>query len=166
MDQRPVAFTPQGRYTGIVLQHGRVRLDGPANTPSGGWPARIRGSFGHGLSIQPPGPTPAAYVSVRRLTLQIETALYSGLAWAAFAPNGPPLWAQLSIAAANYLMGVYQSGVLVGSTPDQAFFVRCDATTTTQAEIDSGQVNVMVGFASCYPAEFVLLVIGLTAGGS
>jgi len=72
--------------------------------------------FGHGLSIKS-GPTPQAYVSVRRLTQQIEHALYSRLAWAAFAPNGPPLWTQLRVAAANYLMGLYQSGVLVGSTP-------------------------------------------------
>jgi phage tail sheath protein FI len=160
MDQRPA--TAHGRYTGIVLPQGRVRLDGHAN----GWTARIAASFGHGLSIAPPGPTPAVYVGVRRLTQQIEDALYSRLAWAAFEPNDQPLWLQLRVAASNYLMGLYQAGTLVGSSPQQAFFTRCDDTTTTQAEIASGQINLMVGFAPCYPAQFVLLVIGLTAGGS
>jgi len=163
MAQRPAVFAPQHTYTGVIMQQGRVALDGDANTAPSSWPARIRASFGHGLSIKS-GPTPQAYVSVRRLTQQIEHALYSRLAWAAFAPNGPPLWTQLRVAAANYLMGLYQSGVLVGSTPDQAFFVRCGPTTMTQVEISNGQVNVIVGFAPIYPAEFVLLVIGLMAG--
>jgi len=132
MAQRPAVFAPEHRYTGIVMQQGRVQLDGDGNTALVGWPARIRASFGHGLSI-PPVPAPPAYVSVRRLTQQIEDALYSGLAWAALAANGPPLWTQLRVAAANYLMGRYRAGVLVGSTPDQAFFVRCDATTMTQS---------------------------------
>ncbi len=165
MAQRPVVFAPAQRYAGIIMQQGRVQLDGDGNTASSGWPARIRASFGHGLTIARPGPTPPAYVGVRRLTQQIEDTLYSRLAWAAFEPNAPPLWTQLRVAAANCLMGLFQAGALVGSTPDQAFFVRCDATTTTQSEISSGQVNVIVGFAPCYPAEFVLLVIGLTAGG-
>jgi hypothetical protein len=60
---------------------------------------------------------------------------------------------------------VPEAGVLVGSTPDQACFVRCNAPTTTQSEISSGQVNGIVGFAPCFPDKFVLLVIGLIAGG-
>ena len=62
------------------------------------------------------------------------------------------------------MMGLFRQGAFQGSTPDQAFYVKCDSETTTQADRNLGIVNVWVGFAPLKPAEFVILHLQQTAG--
>jgi uncharacterized protein len=99
------------------------------------------------------------YLSVRRLALYIEQSLTVGLRWAVFEPNGPALWASLSQTVTSFMAGLYANGAFMGSTAAQAFFVQCDATTTTQTDLDRGVVNVVIGFAPVQPGEFIVLRI-------
>jgi phage tail sheath protein FI len=103
------------------------------------------------------------YVPVRRLALFIEESLDRGLRWAAFEPNGESLWAQIRLAAGAFLDGLFRHGAFQGRSPRDAYFVQCDPTTTTQADIDLGIVNIVVGFAPLKPAEFVILRIRAAA---
>jgi len=104
------------------------------------------------------------YIPVRRLALFIEESLFRGLQWVVFEPNGEPLWAQIRTSVTGFLQQLFRQGAFQGSTPNEAYFVKCDRETTTQADIDRGIVNVVVGFAPLKPAEFVLLKIQLEAG--
>jgi uncharacterized protein len=97
------------------------------------------------------------YVPVRRLALFIETSLYKGLQWAVFEPNGEPLWISIRSASGAFLESLFGQGAFQGTTASHAYFVTCDATTTTQDDIDNGRVNVTVGFAPVKPAEFVII---------
>lgn len=99
------------------------------------------------------------YVNVRRLAIFIEQSLDIGLQWVVFENNGPPLWARVRQTIDSFLTTVWMSGQLQGSSRQEAFFVRCDAGTMTQNDIDSGRLVAIVGFAPVYPAEFVLLQI-------
>jgi hypothetical protein len=101
------------------------------------------------------------YINVRRLSIYIEQSLQSGLQWVVFEPNNPPLWASIRLTVNSFLMGLWKQGAFHGNTPNQAFFVKCDATTMTQTDIDNGHVNVQVGFAPIKPAEFVIIAITL-----
>lgn len=106
------------------------------------------------------------YVPVRRLALFLEQSLYSGTQWAVFEPNNESLWTSLRSSAGSFMQSLYQQGAFVGGMPSQAYFVQCDATTTTQADIDQGIVNIVVGFAPLIPAEFVVIKIQQIAGQS
>lgn len=104
------------------------------------------------------------YVSIRRLFLFIEASIDRGTAWAVFEPNAEPLWLRLRSQVEGFLMDLYRQGAFQGTAPQQAYFVKCDATTTTQADIGAGIVNLLVGFAPLKPAEFVILRFALKAG--
>jgi phage tail sheath protein FI len=104
------------------------------------------------------------YVPVRRLALYLEESLYRGLQWVVFEPNDEPLWAQIRLNAGSFLQTLFRQGAFQGSTPQQAYFVKCDRETTTQNDIDRGIVNIVVGFAPLKPAEFVILKIQQIAG--
>jgi phage tail-like protein len=104
--------------------------------------------------------TPFKFVPVRRLALFIESSITRGLQWAVFEPNGPSLWDRLRTSVEDFLLGLFRQGALQGDKPQEAFFVRCDASTMTQQEIDRGIVNLVVGFAPLKPAEFVIIGIG------
>jgi phage tail sheath protein FI len=99
------------------------------------------------------------YVPVRRLALFLEETLYRSTQWAVFEPNDEPLWAQLRASITAFMQDLFRRGAFQGSTPRDAYFVRCDADTTTQYDIDRGVVNVQVGFAPLKPAEFVVISI-------
>lgn len=101
------------------------------------------------------------YIPVRRTALFIEDSLAHGLAWAAFEPNGEPLWARIRATAASFLDGLFREGAFAGRTAREAWFVRCDGDTTTAADILDGIVHVEVGFAPLKPAEFVVLTLSL-----
>ena len=103
------------------------------------------------------------YVNVRRLTTYIEQSLESGLQWVVFEPNNPTLWASIRLTVANFLNRLWQQGAFVGSSPQQAYFVKCDATTMTQNDIDNGRINIQIGFAPLQPAEFVRISITMLA---
>ena len=99
------------------------------------------------------------YVPVRRLALFLEESLYRGTQWVVFEPNDEPLWAQIRLSLGAFMQDLFRKGAFQGSTPRDAFFVRCDAETTTQYDIDRGIVNIQVGFAPLKPAEFVIISI-------
>jgi Bacteriophage tail sheath protein len=99
------------------------------------------------------------YVPVRRLALFLEDSLYRGTKWAVFEPNGESLWSRIRLSADRFLTDLFREGALQGRTTQEAFFVKCDAQTTTQDDIDNGRLNMLVGFAPLKPAEFVLIRI-------
>lgn len=99
------------------------------------------------------------YVSVRRLALFIERSIDEGTRWAAFEPNGEVLWSAVRQAVDGFMLRLFQQGAFQGTSPEQAYFVRCDQTTMTQDDIDNGRLVVLVGFAPVRPAEFVTIRI-------
>jgi phage tail sheath protein FI len=104
------------------------------------------------------------YVPVRRLALYIEDSLLSGMQWAVFEPNAEPLWASIRLSVGSFMNTLYRQGAFAGTTAKDAYYVSCDATTTTQDDINQGIVNVLIGFAPLKPAEFVVITIQQMAG--
>jgi hypothetical protein len=104
------------------------------------------------------------YLPVRRTALFIEESLYRGTQWVVFQPNDEPLWAQIRLNVGAFMNDLFRKGAFQGSRPQDAYFVRCDRTTTTQNDIDRGVVNIMVGFAPLKPAEFVIIQVQQIAG--
>jgi phage tail sheath protein FI len=104
------------------------------------------------------------YVPVRRLALFLEESLYRGTQWVVFEPNDEPLWAQVRLNVGAFMQGLFRQGAFQGSTPKDAYFVKCDSQTTTQNDINLGILNVLVGFAPLKPAEFVVIRIQQMAG--
>lgn len=106
------------------------------------------------------------YVNVRRLFIFIEESIEKGTQWVVFEPNDEPLWARVRRSVTNFLTRVWRDGALQGSTPEEAFFVKCDRTTMTQDDIDTGKLIMQIGIAPVKPAEFVIFRIGQWTGGS
>ena len=104
------------------------------------------------------------YVAVRRTALFLEESLYRGLQWVVFEPNDEPLWGQIRLNVGAFMQRLFRQGAFQGASPKEAYFVRCDHTTTTQADIDLGIVNILVGFAPLKPAEFVVIKLQQIAG--
>jgi phage tail sheath protein FI len=104
------------------------------------------------------------YVPVRRTALFLEESLYRGTQWVVFEPNDEPLWAQIRLNIGAFMHGLFRQGAFQGQTPRDAYFVKCDKETTTQADINLGIVNILVGFAPLKPAEFVVIKIQQMAG--
>ena len=104
------------------------------------------------------------YVPIRRLALMIEESLYRGLQWVVFEPNDEPLWAQIRLNVGAFMHGLFRQGAFQGATKSEAYFVKCDAETTPQADRDLGLVNIWIGFAPLKPAEFVVLYLQQIAG--
>jgi hypothetical protein len=101
------------------------------------------------------------YVPVRRLALALDKAVIRGLDWAACDPNGPDLWERAGTAVEAFLTGLWRRGAFQGVQPTQAFFVKCDWSTHTRADVAQGRLNLQIGFAPLRPAEFVILRLGL-----
>jgi phage tail sheath protein FI len=101
------------------------------------------------------------YLPVRRLALLIEQSLEDGLRWVAFEANGEPLWAAVRPAAEAMLHDLFRAGAFAGGSERDAWFLRCDATTMTPADIAAGRLKVEIGFAAVRPAEFIVLRLGL-----
>lgn len=99
------------------------------------------------------------YLPIRRFVLSIERSLNQDLDWVVFEPNDEPLWAKVREAVGSFLNGLWRQGAMQGSKPEQAYFVRCDRSTMTQADIDEGRLIVEVGVAPVKPAEFVIVRI-------
>jgi phage tail sheath protein FI len=98
-------------------------------------------------------------IPIRRLALFLEESLYRGTQWVVFEPNDEPLWAQIRLNVGAFMQTLFRQGAFQGQTPRVAYFVKCDRETTTQNDIDTGRVNIMVGFAPMKPAEFVIIRI-------
>ncbi|MGH7649209.1 MAG: phage tail sheath family protein [Gemmatimonadaceae bacterium] len=104
------------------------------------------------------------YLPVRRTALFLEESLYRGTQWVVFEPNDDPLYASIRKNLNAFMMGLFRQGAFQGSTPSDAFFVKCDDETTTQDDRNLGIVNIVVGFAPLKPAEFVVIQIQQIAG--
>jgi phage tail sheath protein FI len=106
------------------------------------------------------------YVSVRRYFIYLEQSIVEGLQWVVFEPNDEPLWSAVRQTITNFLSKNWLRGALLGSKPEEAFFVICDRTTMTQDDIDNGRLIAVIAVAPVKPAEFVIIRIGLwTATG-
>jgi phage tail sheath protein FI len=105
------------------------------------------------------------YINVRRLFIFVEQSIQLGTQWVVFEPNNDALWARARRSVSDFLTGLWMDGMLLGTTKDQAFFVRCDRTTMTQADLDNGKFIMLIGIAPVKPAEFVIFRIGQYTGG-
>jgi phage tail sheath protein FI len=104
------------------------------------------------------------YIPIRRLALFLEESLYQGSRWVVIEPNDEPLWAAIRLNLGAFMHHLFVQGAFQGQTPKEAYFVKCDAQTTTQEDRDLGIVNILVGFAPLKPAEFVVIQIQQIAG--
>ena len=104
------------------------------------------------------------YVPIRRLALYLESSLYVGTQWVVFEPNDETLWGQIRLNVGTFMQSLFLKGAFQGTTPQQAYFVKCDAENNPQASINQGIVNILVGFAPLFPAEFVVIQIQQMAG--
>ena len=100
------------------------------------------------------------YVNVRRLFIYLEHSIDKGTQWAVFEPNNERLWANIRSTIEDFLLVQWKQGALMGSKPEEAFFVRCDRTTMTQNDLDNGRLICLIGVAPTYPAEYVIFRIG------
>ena len=100
------------------------------------------------------------YVSDRRYFNYLEASIDRGTQWAVFEPNGEGLWANVRQAVFDFLYNEWRNGALLGTTTDEAFFVRCDRSTMTQNDLDNGRLVCLIGVAIIKPAEFVIFRIG------
>jgi hypothetical protein len=106
------------------------------------------------------------YLNVRRLFNFIEQSLEQGTQWVVFEPNDENLWAHVRATIGDFLNTVWHSGGLVGATPEQAYFVKCDEGNNPPQERENGRFHVTVGIVPAFPAEFVIIQIGQWQGGS
>lgn len=104
------------------------------------------------------------YIPIRRLALFIEETLFRGTQWVVFEPNDEPLWAQIRLNVGAFMHSLFRQGAFQGTSPREAYFVKCDKETTTQTDRNMGIVNILVGFAPLKPAEFVVIKIQQMAG--
>ncbi|NUU19612.1 phage tail sheath family protein [Cellulomonas humilata] len=97
------------------------------------------------------------YIPVRRTANFILRSLSESLRWAIHQPNGEALWSQLRVSCTAFMQGLFQQGAFKGVSAREAYFVACDASTTSAEDIDQGIVNIVVGFAPLKPSEFVVI---------
>jgi uncharacterized protein len=105
------------------------------------------------------------YVNVRRLFTTIEETLDEQMQWLTFEPNSPRLWREVERAVTGFLERLFRAGMLDGRNPEEAYFARCDASTNPEPELDEGRVICVLGIQPPYPAEFVVVRIGVTRSG-
>ncbi len=106
------------------------------------------------------------YLSVRRLCISIEQAISRGTTWRVFEPNVYTLWRSIRRDIGAFLRQVWRSGALLGRTPEEAFFVKCDEETNPADVRDAGMVVAHIGIAVVKPAEFVVFKLSQWAGGT
>lgn len=97
------------------------------------------------------------YIPVRRTASFILRSLSEGLRWAVHKPNGEQLWSQLRLNTTAFMHSLFRQGAFKGTSSREAYFVQCDASTTSADDINQGVVNIVVGFAPLKPAEFVVI---------
>ena len=138
----------------------RIGLNSLYSSPQRGtvvWGARTL--LGNGTSA-----SEWTYLPVRRLALHVERSILNSTGWVVFEPNDEPLWQRLRTVVTDFLYAIWRQGGLAGHKPEEAFFVQCDRSTVTAADIAAGQVPLRIGIAALKPAEFVILSLKLNAG--
>jgi phage tail sheath protein FI len=106
------------------------------------------------------------YLNVRRLFNYLSASIMNGTQWVVFEPNDEALWAKIRRTIASFLVNEWRSGALFGSTPDEAFYVKCDDETNPAEGIDAGEVVCEIGVAPVKPAEFVIFRLSQFSGGT
>jgi uncharacterized protein len=106
------------------------------------------------------------YVNIRRLFLFLEESIAEGIAWAVFEPNNLALWQKLRRTITEFLTRVWRDGALFGAAPEDAFYVRIDEVLNPFSEQALGRLNLEIGIRPTYPAEFIVVRIGIWPGGS
>jgi uncharacterized protein len=106
------------------------------------------------------------YVNVRRLFNMIESSIGAGTRWCVFEPNDQITRNSIARDVRAFLKLQWLAGALVGATPEQAFFVKCDAENNPPEVVDAGRLVVDIGIAPSKPAEFVVFRIGQWSGGT
>lgn len=104
------------------------------------------------------------YINVRRLFLFLRESIDEGTQWVVFEPNDSSLWGKITRNVSAFLTNVWRAGALFGSSPEEAFYVRCNAETNPPDVRDLGQVVIEIGVAVVKPAEFVIFRITQWAG--
>ena len=104
------------------------------------------------------------YVNIRRLFIYLEKSIEEATQWVVFEPNNGMLWARVKQTISNFLTNVWRDGALMGTSPEEAFFVRCGRDTMTQTDIDNGKLIVQIGVSPTKPAEFVIFEIAQWTG--
>jgi uncharacterized protein len=105
------------------------------------------------------------YINVRRLFIMVETSIERATQWVVFEPNDHRLWKRVARTISSFLTLLWRNGALMGTAPEQAFYVKCDAETNPPEVIDAGQLVCEIGLAPVKPAEFVIFRIGQMAAG-
>ena len=95
----------------------------------------------------------------------VEESIQRGTQWAVFEPNDFDLWQRVKRNITSFLRGLWSQGALVGATPEQAFYVLCDASNNPASSVDEGKLIVEIGIAPVKPAEFVIFRISQWQGG-
>jgi len=105
------------------------------------------------------------YINVRRLFIMVESSIERATQWVVFEPNDHRLWKRVQRTISSFLTLLWRNGALMGTSPEQAFYVKCDDETNPPEVIDAGQLVVEIGLAPVKPAEFVIFRIGQMASG-
>lgn len=100
------------------------------------------------------------YVNVRRYFAYLEHSIDRGTQWIVFENNNQQLWGNVRRTIEDFLLSEWKAGNLMGSKPEEAYFVRCDLSTMTQNDLDNGRLVCLIGVAPVRPAEFVIFRIG------
>lgn len=106
------------------------------------------------------------YVNIRRLFLFLEESIQEGIRWAVFEPHNPALWAKLKRTITAFLVQQWRDGALFGNTPEEAFYVRIDETLNPDSQRALGRLYIEIGVRPSFPAEFIIVRIGIWQGGS
>lgn len=106
------------------------------------------------------------YINVRRLFNYVEESIKQGTQWVVFEPNDMDLWERVRRTISSFLLRVWRDGALFGTTPQEAFFVKCDAELNPPAVRDAGMLIVEIGIAPVKPAEFVIFRLSQFQGGA
>jgi phage tail sheath protein FI len=106
------------------------------------------------------------YVNIRRLFIYIEGSIEAGIRWAVFEPNNLALWQKLKRTINEFLTRVWRDGGLFGARAEEAFYVRIDEALNPFSEQQLGRLQIEIGLRPSYPAEFIIVRIGIWPGGS
>lgn len=106
------------------------------------------------------------YVNIRRLFLFLEESIAEGIQWAVFEPNNLQLWQKLKRTITEFLTRVWRDGGLFGAKAEEAFYVRIDEVLNPFSEQARGRLHIEIGVRPTYPAEFIIVRIGIWPGGS
>ena len=106
------------------------------------------------------------YVNIRRLFLFLEESIQEGINWAVFEPNNLALWQKLKRTINEFLNRAWKDGALFGATAEEAYYTKIDATNNTSYTMALGELHIEIGVRPSYPAEFIVVHIGLWQGGA